>query len=289
MNIVPHVEALETRCLLACSILARGNVLIIRGDNTLHSILIIDDGTALGGNITVRCDGQEFNPNIAASAIRVRTGSGDDDVEYQLNRNLRTGVSRLVDVNLGEGHNAFTITLKGDLQTGSNLAIRYRGSHLDDTITATIQDNVRSGAGLSLDLNGKGGRDKVDLAFIDTAIAAGAFLSVNAHGTGQDRIFIEYGGIDEGSLSVQAKGGLGSSQILVNLDALNSGSKLRGRVQAQVLGGAGNDNLKLSVHRLDTTSPLLVDALVDGGLGRNLCQHTANVHSIRCERDFIVP
>src|SRR5262249_46102567 len=60
---VPALEMLEDRLQPAVTVTTHGSTLLVAGDNHINSILIVDNGTGVGSDITVRADGGVFTPS----------------------------------------------------------------------------------------------------------------------------------------------------------------------------------------------------------------------------------
>jgi hypothetical protein len=81
-----------------------------------------------------------------------------------------------------------------------------------------------------------------------------------------------------GSLNVRLTGGKSDDTIsaMIWLDP-----RSLGQITAKVLGGAGNDDLTLDIF--GAIDPSIVNALINGGTGRNTAHHTANAPVINCD------
>lgn len=80
------------------------------------------------------------------------------------------------------------------------------------------------------------------------------------------------------ALRLMIDGDEGSDRLQASLSFNPNGTR---RVTAQLLGGAGKDDLMLDVMGI---SDDLLDALIDGGPGIDTAHHTANVRVVNCER-----
>jgi hypothetical protein len=281
---------LEERRLLSCTIRTRGDTLTILGDGTPHAIRILDNGTASAGNITVACDGRTVVSPAAVRVIVLRTGAGDDHIRYNLTGNLGAGVQRVVDIMPGNGQNTFQYSLRGSLLPRSSLALHYAGGNGVDRVSGTTQETLQSQATLLLDLNGGLGNDRINVDASGTSIAPAANFVVDAAGdAGRDQIAVHYAGSDQGALVVRAAGGRGGDQVAADLDLTNMGTTIRGVVSAQVIAIDHRNMLRLTVHRTDPSSPLLLNPEINGGTGFDVCVHTAGVRVVSCEQDVVVP
>lgn len=174
----PQLERLEDRCLMTCSVVLRGSILRIVGDQGPNAVTISDNG--LTGDITVFCDGFAatfgrpgtgigFNfirtdafarPPLTRffarplTQIAIDTGRGNDIVSYTLNNDLLKGISRSVVADLGRGNDAFFADLTNRVLAGS-LRFIVNGEHDFDTMKVTAADtDIRRNAVLGIDLSG---------------------------------------------------------------------------------------------------------------------------------------
>src|SRR5262249_19523330 len=109
-----RVEALEDRCVPACQVTVSGNTLTIIGDDGPNVISLVDNGGAGPGNVVGVCDGTATPlPASAISTLEVRTGRGDDRVDYRLDAKLAAGTARAMLADLGDGKDTLVMRLNG--------------------------------------------------------------------------------------------------------------------------------------------------------------------------------
>lgn len=169
----------------------------------------------------------------------------------------------------------------------ANLNYRAMGGAGNDSLNGSIAGMITQGNSALIDQDGGLGNDALS-AWLDlNGMEAGSKLTVNQRGgTEQDTLnFLTFGGI-QGALQVNQWGGAGND-ILQNT-VLAQWSSI-GRVQLRQYGDAGNDELHASVKRADLPpnvqliAPLpafRVDAVSQGGTGRNFAWLTPNVRSL---------
>jgi hypothetical protein len=297
-----QLESLEDRC-CPSSILFRGHTLLISDDNTSNVVTIRDGGH---GNVTATVvNGAGHRSTVSARGvqkIQVQSQGGSDRIDYaltatlttseqlvfnlgkesnQLSLNFAKGIAapRLnVQVNdgsgddpvtavfgairgtqlnfqtwLGKGFNHFQAQMNGDLTNSARVSLNVQGGQSFDGIAITSHANVAAGSGLSLQTNGGGGKDTVHL---------------------------NYTGRIDGTLLVNANGGIGDAWLESNV-WVAPGS--RGNLTAKVYGGSGHDLLVLKVHDQGTHLRSL-KTLIDGGnSGDSQAIRTANVAVVRCQ------
>ncbi|HVK08492.1 MAG TPA: hypothetical protein VM597_06905 [Gemmataceae bacterium] len=231
---VPQLDCLDGRALPSATVTAADGVLDIRGDSAPNSIRITDDGAAGTRNIVVEVDGQRFEPDGPIDEIRVNGGGGGDNIRYTLTTDLSS--PRLVEVNLGNGHDTFAAEARGAVTETGDLTIRANGQNGRDTLSFVGDADVRGG--LTVDLNGGNGRDALD---------------------------IDYSGLLAGRADLGVVGGNGRDLIdgTIIVDPASEG-----RLSGEFLGGNGRDTGEVIVggtERLTFSDP----PVVDGGRGQD--------------------
>jgi hypothetical protein len=172
----------------------------------------------------------------------------------------------------------------GNVPLRGPVGISLRSGADDDQITVAGFNAQPSQPGTvaSLDVQGNEGDDRMEIGgFNPQPDPLGAFVSVNVQGgSGDDFIIIHYSGALNGALRVRLDGGDGNDRI----DArLQFDAESRGRVVAEVFGGAGDDHLTLAID----DPGLLTDiaALIDGGDGFDIFRRMGPVEVINCEAE----
>ncbi len=245
----PRLEALEDRTLPAPVTFAvlPGNVLRIRANSGNHRIAIFDNGTNTPNNIVVVADRAVFMPGLAFTGVLVRTGTGNNHVNYDLSGSLGAGTTRTVIVNLGTGANQFAAHLVGSLAARANLSLFVSGTGNFNNFNVLANVNIAANAALTMQEIG---------------------------GPGPDLLGVRYSGVDAGALTVFASGMAGADTINQAF-TLQPGSS--GSLSAQESGGAGNDNLQLSDQRVSLFDNTTIATAIDGGLGFNKAVATSDV------------
>jgi hypothetical protein len=266
-----RLETLECRWVPSCTIVEDAGVLTITGTAKANEIDIEDNGTDEAGNVVVTCDGEEYTSTDVVTSIVVKAAQGKDQVSYTLTGDLAGGVSRSVEIDLGNGHDTLTASLEGSL-----------GNETD------------GGATLEFEALGKNGKDTLTFAALASDIGADGRLAVELQGgNGKDILDFTFAGLVNGELSLLACGGNGKDSVSGDLTA-DAGST--GSIDAEVSGKNGKDELTLTVadnsgddgdpDTEDTGTLGDLQAVVDGGKGKDTCTHTDNVDTVDCEKLF---
>jgi hypothetical protein len=247
----PRLEALEDRNLLSCMVdPSMHPLLTITGDPTDHHVVIMDNGTAGPGNVTVQCDNVTTPVPYSINKIVVKTLGGNDTVQYQLPNGLQPGVARTVNADLGDGNNTFLSTIGGNLLARSSLQLTVFGGTGQDVLLAKAVSDFR--------------------------IDAGAMLGVHLYGgAGNDSIQVNYQTQLNGILCLDLGGGAGNDTVSANvtIDAGSSGVLTCLSHPATVSGGTGTNNLTFNVFNNGSAG---VFAHLDAVPG-DIVHHTANV------------
>lgn len=168
----------------------------------------------------------------------------------------------------------------------ANLAYRAQGGAGNDTLSGSIAGVVAAGNTTLFDQDGGAGNDSLWASLDLPGIETGGKLIVNQRGgTDQDTLgFSTYGTI-QGLLQINQSGGTGNDTLTSTLLANWTSA---GSVQSRILGDAGNDQLHVSLKRADVPPgvalfavqlPFNIDAIANGGLGRNYIWLTPNIRS----------
>lgn len=248
------VERLDTREVPACIVtLPTPDTVAIVGDNANDTVIINDNGA---GIIFGAATGFGGFAAAGIKNVRVNTGSGSDQVTYNLIQNLLPGQVRTVNVQLGTGYDRFTANLfnpntgvGSDLMRASQLTIVADGGDGGDwlRINAQHQVDVALGAALNMILYGEAGNDVI---------------------TGY------YQGHNYGKVSIRDFAGGAGEDTIRGIIREVPGST--GVSSGQVRGDDGNDNLSLYMWTQNPPS----FAVLDGGAGIDLATGTANVMKV---------
>src|SRR5262245_56214638 len=233
---IPRVETLDDRALPA-GVTTSGETVVIDLGPGNNAVAIVDNGTGQEGNLTVTVDGKSQVPAVAASAIQIRTGGGNDSVNYRLAGAMR-GTAMNIKTNLGNGNNRFRAIIAADLLGSASLEFRTNGGGGADLIQMNAWANVDFAATSSLDF-----------------IVAG-------HGS-PDRISTTYRGKLDGFLFQSLSGNEGDDELF-SLVVLDQGS--RGTNVTNQFGGPQDDNLGIV---LGQPADRPIGGLIDGGSGVN--------------------
>jgi hypothetical protein len=250
---VPRVETLDSRVLPA-SVTASGGTVVIDGGSGRDAIAIVDNGTGQVGNLTVTVNGKTQVPPVAADAVQITAGGGNDVVSYRLAGPM-TGTAMRITTKLGPGHNRFRATIAADLQAGADLTFDTRGGADADLIqlSALAGVDIARGAGLTFDARGNGG---------------------------PDRIGTTYSGRIDGALFESLHGNQGDD-TLFSVVAPDRGS--RGTFVANQFGGADDDDLGV-VFGQPVAGPS--GGIIDGGTGFNRSTQSAGIQVSDVQQSF---
>jgi hypothetical protein len=298
---VPQLEALEGRCVPACTVSVSTigsmndiGVLSVTGDEAGNQIRIDDNGSSDPGNVTVVCDGMTTTPAIAIRNIIVNTLGGDDSVAYQQTVAAPTPVgmgqaARQLLVDLGEGNDTFAGAAQGR-QDAANFSgdTIVQGGNGNDVIQFVLNGvGTHDFTRLRLSLFGYAGADvlavQVAGAELTNRFVDWKFLLDG--GAGADRIWVAFEGYLGAACSIEANGGLGHDRVGVNVLVSNPtslGLPLSGSLFVRARGGRGQDRLRCFVRPASVRAAGL-NALIAGGLGLDLCRHSRNVRVVGCE------
>jgi hypothetical protein len=227
---------------------------------------------SLGGgndiaNVTLANDTLDSS---TATTIALDGGNGDDHLAVQVLSPVFLGAANLSVVALG-GLGNDIVTVEGIDPTGdlygndrAHFNITASGGDGQDQIHVLVGSiNQPPDPELRLDWNlvvtGDEGNDTIDVVARDVLLAAGLDRSMPV------------------AFRLLADGGDGKDVVSANLFF---DPRSNAMVDAQVLGGRGNDDLTLNLYGLD---PDWISALIDGGAGHDTAHDTDNVRVINCE------
>jgi hypothetical protein len=220
-------------------------------------------------NVTFSDPRQAGNPNI----FTLNGGAGADTFNVAF-ANVTVGASDptahvVVSLAGGDGGDTFNVSF-------ASLAL--------GNPNAFIGPNFR----LGLDLSGDAGNDTANVRFVNVVWNNPEDkVAVNLRmGSGDDVANVSLGDPQEDfwdghcDLLVDGQGGDDRLSVTINVSAAS-----RGAINAQVLGGDGDDTLTLNVYANPDLydNPDLFVALIDGGNGFDTASSTANVTVRNCE------
>ena len=275
--------------------------LLITGTKKNDGIIIHDDGTNLPGNISVSLNnGTNFTSVNAISVVEVATGTGKDNVLYELDGDLEPKIERDVIVGSsaksGGGTVQFTANIAGKILAESELLI-LGAADQTKTTTMTVNDSGTIDGELSTGLfaptvgkSTKAGPERY--FFSSTAeISAGGNLATGILGTKKnDTADIEYSGKNNGEIDVNEMGNSGSDQLTanINMSAVSSGTVGTSSDKA-IVSGAGHDLLTFRIRRgTDSTSTTGINADITGSSRKDKLVHTGNVIAATSGSDTVV-
>src|SRR5262249_49509056 len=152
----------------SCLVTQTGNTLRIIGDAANNTVAIVDNGAA---GIVVTCDGDTHPAALGIQRVIVKTGDGNDTVNYSRSAAGGNFTGRLAfEAKLGSGNDAFTADFNGnDLVGSARVDFDIEGNAGDDTLTfnmgtAAAPVDIASGARLAVEAEGGTGQDKVTMA-----------------------------------------------------------------------------------------------------------------------------
>jgi hypothetical protein len=275
--------------------------LLITGTKKNDGIIIKDDGTNTPGNVSVSLNnGTDFTSVNAISVIEVGTGTGKDNVTYELNGDLQPNVEHDVLVGSGAknggGTVQFTVNVAGKILAKSDLLI-LGAADTTKTTTMTVNDSGEIDGELSTGLfaasNGKSTKAGPQRYFLSSTapISADGRLEGGLLGTGKnDTADVEYSGTNNGEVFVNEMGNGGADQLAANIDmTATSTGTVGGSSDKATVSGAGHDLLSFRIKRgTDSTSNIGINAQIIGSSRKDKLVHTANVISATSGSDTIV-
>ena len=284
----PGLEALEGRRLMAAA-LTQANIkevamkgyteLDIQGTNNGDAITIDDNGSASPGNVTVTLgDGTTYTTKAGVSVVKLQSGSGSDNVTFNMTGTLTAAQSVLL--NLGNGNNQFTGNIAGAIAVAGGLDLEVYGGTGNDTLVVNQTGATEAGAFVPY-IQGGGGKNT--MTYNGTGpIAANASVSPEfAGGAGKDTITSNYAGQVAGNYMYNLTVGAGSGTETITdnvfLAAGSTGTVGYSPTQpATIKAGKGNDTIYFNVQA-DPTSTAQVIAAVLGGGGKGSITTSSNV------------
>jgi hypothetical protein len=275
--------------------------LLITGTKKNDGIVINDDGTNDPGNISVSVNnGTDFTSVNAITLIEVATGSGKDNVVYELNGDLEPNVERDVIVGSGAknggGTVQFTANVNGRILPKSELFIFGIGDKTKTTTMTVNKSGEIDGAvitGLLASLTSKTTKVGPEhFLFSSTAPIAGdgSLVTEFIGGTKNDTADVEYSGKNDGEIFVDEAGNGGSDQLAADIDmTAASGGTVGDSSNEAIVSGAGKDLLTFRIRRgTDSTSTTGINATITGSSRKDKLVHTANVLATTSGSDTIV-
>lgn len=264
--------------------------LVITGTKKNDGIVIKDNGTNTPGNVSVSVnDGTDFTSVNAISVIEVATGTGKDNVTYELNGDLEPNVVHDVFVGSsaknGGGTVQLTVNVAGRMLAKSGLFI-FALADKTKTTTMTVNDSGEIDGELATGLFAPGdgksikaGPEHYSLSSTAPILGDGS-LNAELIGAGKnDTADVEYAGKNDGEILVKEMGNGGSDQLTANIDmTATSGGVVGDSSNQATVSGAGHDLLTFRIRRgTDSTSTTGIDATITGGSRKDKLVHTANV------------
>jgi hypothetical protein len=241
----------------------------------------------------------------SAKNIQVDLGSGKDMAWFDFADNgvsTMTTIRARLDINvLGQAGNDEVDAFFGALANSARVKLTGNMGLNDDTFNAELKGDIGSYSTLSIDMEDTGdylvpfgvvghafnvipgGNDTFQVkADADVDIAKCGELDVTLKGfDGQDTMMFNYHGKMNGVLNVDLEGGNGQDQVSADLTL---DLRSTGTINAQVLGGAGDDSaVALGIHDNSGGFVTLAQALLDGGDGHDFGAKTDNVTGINIE------
>jgi hypothetical protein len=233
-----NVQCLEAREVPACLVTnPTPDTLVVTGNSANDLVILRDNGA--GGIAGFATGAGVFNFS-GIRTIKVNTGGGDDQVYYNLVRNLLPGQQRLVDVRTEAGNDSFSASL-------------YNPAN-------GIGSDLRASSGLTIVGLGGDGNDSMRIdAGRDVDVAHGASLKMMLFGdAGNDFLSAQYRGENDGAVSIRELDGGRGNDLIRGTYFADPGST--GIAVAAAHGGAGDDFMSLSLF-----GPIVVPSLLDGG------------------------
>jgi hypothetical protein len=252
-----RLEPLDCRALPSVTVVEADGILTVQGDQRANTIEITDAGTGDADAVTVVADGETFTSTAAVTKIVVRSGGQADTVSYNLGADLTAGVTRTVQVYLGNQHDSFSATLAG-LAADSTLTVDVYGGNGHDDLSVT-QSGELAGR-LDVRLLGQNGKDSV-FAGVDGTVSGELDLVLNG-GNGVDFLWAE----------------VTASAAPTEPTDPTEPTEPAGDVFVEVLGGNGKDDLTLLVDGADSLGMSVFE--INGGRGKDNFNFTDDVVTV---------
>ncbi len=297
-----RLDFLEPRCLLNAKMPAAITIqetpntgspgtsdLLITGTKGNDQISISDNGTGTAGNIFVSYSGGGmYMSTEAVTEIGVKTGTGKDQVTYELDGNLMTPNQELVfvgsGVKKGGGSVQLTVNIVGKVLAGSNLLVIEEPDPKKLT-SMTVNDSGEVDGSFEAGVSSFGATKvkpgPINYRFQSTATigTGGDLVAGLVGGSHKDTGDITYSGTNDGQFGVTELGNGGSDQLSADV-FMNPGST--GTVgtagDESMVEGSGKSDLSFTVAQgTDTTTTTNIFAQVVGKSKRTKVVHTANV------------
>ena len=203
-------------------------------------------------------------------------GGGNDTLSVNLDQEILSKGKVEMAVSGGGGDDVWNLSAN-EVRSKAKLQATFEGGGGDDTMETFLGDPIDEKAHVQIFAAGGGGNDtlSVDAVMFGTGanIADGAKLQVHLDGgAGTDTLEAFYEGDVAGMLQLHLNGGGGADTAEVDATANVTG---KGKVQVQVNGEGGDDNLTLNLD--STGSTRHVSAAIDGGAGFDTVVATPNV------------
>jgi hypothetical protein len=221
----------------------------------------------------------------SALGLTYSGGTGNDRIDAQVVASLFDGSSLSFTGSGSTGNDVITEGLTGQLLAGSQALFAATGSTGNDVIQGVFGGDLFGGSRLRFSGDGGTGNDQVDAATAGNLnLHDGSLAQLNVYGgDGTDRVFTNYQGMINGELSVYGDGGANDDQVGTVVRPVPDGNA-PGSVHARVHGDGGNDRLTLVARPLASDPALTIDGRIEGGPGRDVGRHSANVRTAGCER-----
>ncbi len=296
-----RLESLEPRCLLnskmaaitiqeSPSTLTPGTTeLLITGTKNNDQISISDNGTGTAGNIFVSYSGgKDYMSTGAVTEIGVKTGTGKDQVTYELDGNLQTPNQELVLVGSGAkrggGSVQLTVNIVGKILGGSSLAVIEEPDPKKLT-TMTVNDSGEVDGAFTVGVTSLGTPKvkpgPINYSFQSTAtIGSTGTLDLGLVGGSHNDIgTLTYSGTNDGEIDVTELGNGGNDQLSADIFMVPGSTGTVGAANDEsVVKGSAKSHLSFTiVQGTDTTTTTNVFAEVLGASKKDTVVHTGNV------------
>jgi hypothetical protein len=276
--------------------------LLITGTKGNDNISITDNATGASGNITVSVASKNFVSTGTVTAIIVRTGTGNDNVTYELDGELQPNVTESIAAGSGTksggGSLKFTANIMGKIPDGASVYV-FGYSDLTKPTIMTVSDNYEIDGFLESALapgsrnpNRQGGREVFNFSSSSTIGPEGEIDAELTGGPKNDGASILYSGLNNGDVTTEADGLGGSNQFSADLDIVPGSTGIVGEPQhPSFLRTFGKkDYLRFTIHRgADSTSTGGIFAQIIDNSRTDVSQHTGNVTAMTRGSDTIFP
>jgi hypothetical protein len=226
---------------------------------------------------------------VNSKALHTDMGAGGDLVTIDLQNNGGTGakVKAQLDVDVKMGSDAVADIMQTFLDDVDNANVNIDADLGlgKDIYFGSMKGDLIGNANVAYRIHGGSDKDSIHVDALGVKVDQNARLDVNFFGgLGDDDMQLNYKGVMNGTLKVREQGDAGEDKVVALIELDNDTDSIKGKLDVILFGNSGRDALTLVVtdhtnHEFD-----FLNALIDGGIGRDICTKSAGVQDVNCER-----